>query len=159
MANYFSKFINVLNFLDKQNVDYILIGGVAVILHGFERLTRDIDIFVKSTPENIDKLKKALYLAFDDPSIKEITLTDLQDYCVIRYGTPDDFYIDIIARLGEAFAYEDLEFEVIKYRGIKIKIATPETLYNLKKDTIRYKDKIDAMFLKELIKEKITQGK
>jgi len=40
---------------------------------------------------------------------------------------------------------------VIDYNGIKIKIATPETLYELKKDTLRDKDKIDAVFLRELI--------
>ena len=47
MADQFSDFIAVLEALDKHEVDYILIGDVAIILHGMERLTRDIDIFVK----------------------------------------------------------------------------------------------------------------
>jgi hypothetical protein len=79
-------------------------------------------------------------------------LNDLNDYPVIRYGTPSGFYIDIMSRLGEVATYENLEFEIIEYQGIRIKVATPETLYKLKKDTIRDKDKIDAEFLKELIK-------
>jgi len=35
--------------------------------------------------------------------------------------------------------------------GDKIKVATVETLYRLKKDTIRPIDKTDSLFLKELI--------
>ncbi len=38
--------------------------------------------------------------------------------------------------------------------GVNIKIATPKTLYMLKKNTMRDRDKIDAIFLKELIKIK-----
>jgi predicted nucleotidyltransferase len=152
MNGSFKNFISVLDALDQQKVEYILVGGVAVILHGIERLTRDIDIFVKMDNKNIERLRKALHSIFEDESIEEITLEELQKYAVIRYGTPDNFYIDIMARLGEVAVYEDLEYEIISYQGIKIRIATPETLYNLKKDTIRYKDKFDAAYLKELIK-------
>ena len=157
MNGQFKNFMSVLDALDKQKVKYILVGGIAVMLHGIERLTRDIDIFVKMDNKNIERLRKALHSIFEDESIKEITLEELQKYAVIRYGTPDDFYIDIIARLGEVAVYEDLEYEIISCQDIKIRIATPETLYNLKKDTIRYKDKFDAAYLKELIK--IRQSK
>lgn len=152
MIDQFTEFIKVFKAFDEQNVDYILIGGVAVILHGLERLTRDIDIFVRMVPQNIEKLRKALYCVYEDISIKEITLEELQNYPVIRYGTPDGFYIDVITRIGKAFSYEDLEYEFFEYQGIKIKLGTPETLYKLKKDTVRPKDKSDAIFLKELIK-------
>jgi len=154
MADQFQEFIKVLKAFDEQKVDYILIGGVAVILYGGERLTRDVDIFVKMDPENIKKLKKALHSVFNDPSIDEITLSELHDYPVIRYGTPNGFYIDILTRLGKAVSYEDLEYEIIDYQGVKIKIGTPETLYNLKKNTVRQRDKMDAIFLKELINER-----
>ena len=152
MADQFKAFIQVLEALNTYKVDYILIGGVAVILHGRERLTRAIDIFVKMVPENIERLRKALYSVFDDPSIEEITLEELQKYPVIRYGTPHGFYIDIMARLGEVATYKNLEYEIIDYQGIPIKTGTPETLFFLKKDTVRYEDKADAMFLQELIK-------
>ena len=111
-----------------------------------------MDIFVKMDNRNIQRLRKALHSIFNDESIEEITLEELQKYAVIRYGTPDGFYIDIMARLGEVAVYEDLEYEIISYQDIKIRIATPETLHNLKKDTIRYKDKFDAAYLKDLIK-------
>ncbi|MBD3304931.1 hypothetical protein GF339_01080 [candidate division KSB3 bacterium] len=151
MEDQFNAFMRVLQAFETYKVDYVLIGGVAVILHGMERLTRDIDIFVKMVPENIDRLRNALHSVFADPSIEEITVDELHTYPVIRYGTPQGFYIDIMASLGTVVAYEDLEYEIIEYQGTPIKIGTPETLYTLKKDTVRYKDKIDAMFLQELM--------
>jgi len=154
MADQFKDFIRVFAALEKHQVDYILIGGVAVIFYGMERLTRDIDIFVKLEPENIQRLRKALYSVFEDPVIEEITLEELQNYPVIRYGTPEEFYIDILARLGEIATYADLEYAQLEYEGITIRIGTPETLYWLKKDTIRDKDKLDARFLEEIIKER-----
>ena len=50
MADQFKEFLEVFKALGQQKVDYVLIGGVAVILHGMERLTRDIDIIVKMRP-------------------------------------------------------------------------------------------------------------
>ncbi len=144
----------MLKALDEHNVDYVLIGGVAVILHGMERLTRDIDLFIKMVSKNIENLKKALISVFNDTSIEEITLNELQNYPVIRYGTPNGFYIDIMSRLGEAVSFKDLEYEIIEYQDVKVKIATPEMLYSLKKDSLRYRDKIDAQFLKEIIIDK-----
>ena len=154
MTNQFDNFLKVLKALDNEQVDYILVGGVAVIIHGIERLTRDIDIFVKMNETNIQKLRNALHSIFNDKSIDEITLEELHKYAVIRFGAPDGFYIDIMARLGEMAVYEDLEYEIIHYQNTKIKIATPETLYELKKETLRLKDKYDAAYLLDLIKAK-----
>lgn len=144
----------ILEALEQHDVEYILIGGVAVILHGSERLTRDIDIIVNTKLKNIEKLKKALYSVFKDDSIEEISTEDLNKYSVIRYGTPDGFYIDIIERIGAS--YHDITYETILYENIKIKIATPEALYKLKKDSLRQRDQIDVLFLSELIKNQTT---
>jgi len=152
MTNQFNEFMRVLKALEEHKVDYILVGGFAVILYGMQRLTRDIDIFVRMAPQNIEQLRRALKSVFKDSSIEEITLSALQEYPVIRYGSPNNFYIDILARLGEVATYDDLEYEAIEIQGVQIKVATPETLYRLKKDTVRSEDKMDAMFLKELIK-------
>lgn len=151
MIDQFDNFLSVLKALDKEGVEYILVGGVAVIFHGIERLTSDIDIFVKMEVANIARLRNAFHSIFDDPSIDEITLEALQEYEVIRFGASDDFYIDIMARLGEVAVYENLESEILLHQDIKIRIATPETLYNLKKDTLRQKDRFDAAYLKYLI--------
>ena len=154
MASQINLFLRVLQALNDYDVEYILIGGVAVILHGLNRLTRDIDIFINLDEANIERLRGALRSVFDDASIEEITFEELRKYPVIRYGTPQDFYIDILARLGEAAAYNDLAYEILEYQGVPIRIGTPETLYNLKKATVREKDKVDALFLRELLNNK-----
>ena len=151
---FFENFLEILKTLWQENVEYILIGGFAVIIHGMPRVTQDLDIFIKMVPENIDILKKALNAIFNDNSIDGITLADLQDYSIIRYGTPDGFYIDILGRIGEFAAYDDLEYEIITVEGIQVRIASIETLYWLKKDTLRLEDRRDAVFLDSLIRQK-----
>lgn len=79
---------------------------------------------------------------------------DLVDYPVVRYGTPENYYIDIMDRIGEAFKYDDLAFEVIESHGIPIKVATIETLIKLKQSTIRQKDKADVFLLTEKLQER-----
>ncbi|MCB0260241.1 MAG: nucleotidyl transferase AbiEii/AbiGii toxin family protein [Calditrichaeota bacterium] len=143
------NFQAILSALSAGNVDYILIGGLAVAYHGIPRFTEDIDLFVRRDPENISRLKNALRMVFDDESINEITYDDLVEYAVVRYGTPDDFYIDVMDRIGEAFTYEDLEYEVIEMDGIPVRIATIETLIKLKKGTIREVDRLDVAMLQE----------
>ena len=59
-----------------------------------------------------------------------------------------------MTRLGEAFSYGDLEYQILDFSGIKIRIATPKTLFLMKKDTVRPQDKMDAMFLHDLIEKR-----
>lgn len=146
------RFIRMFKAFEKANVRYILIAGFAVVLYGMQRLTRDIDIFVEMVPENIENLRKALVSVYQDRSIEEITFEELEKYSVIRYVAPDGFCVDIISRLGDAFSYKDLDFKKVEIEGIEVRIATPETLLRLNKDTVRPEDKMDADFLEELFK-------
>jgi hypothetical protein len=141
----------VLKALHKHEVDYVLIGGLAVILQGVPRVTEDLDIFVTRDPANIARLRKALRAVFDDVSIEEIKHEELAQYPVIRYGTPANYYIDIMARVGEMFDYDDLEFETVIHNGIPIRIATKETLIKLKQGTRRQIDQADVLLLQEAL--------
>ncbi|MDY6836607.1 MAG: nucleotidyltransferase [Thermodesulfobacteriota bacterium] len=147
----FTSFMKVLGALEKKGVEYILVGGVAVVLQGLPRTTEDVDIFVKPEQANIERLREALMSVYNDTCIGEITLSELERYPVIRYGTPDGFCLDILARLGEAVAFDDLDMEVVEVHDVNVRVATPETLYRLKKDTVRPKDRQDALFLRKLI--------
>lgn len=149
----FEKFLTFIDALEKEKVEYVLIGGLAVILYGLPRLTQDIDIFIEPDENNISKLRAALQSLYHDESINEITLPELTRYSVIRYGTPEGFNIDIITQLGERFSYADLEYQVMRFDGHQLRVATPQTLFELKKDTLRPIDKSDIRFLRELIKK------
>lgn len=152
MQNLTDKFFTVLNSLSYLKVDYVLVGEFALVLHGALKFTQYLEFIVKNDELNLEKLRKALSLVFADESIKEITGIELNNYAVIRYGTPDDFFIDIIANIGEKFSYEDLKFEEVEFNGIKVRIASPETLYKMKERTFRAVDQDDLLFLKDKIK-------
>lgn len=76
--------------------------------------------------------------------IEEITSEDLAgDYPAVEYSPPHGRYsLDILARLGEAFRYEDLETQQIEVDGIAIRVATPRMLYNMKRGTVRPLDRL-----------------
>jgi hypothetical protein len=147
----FKKFMGVFAAFEEESVEYILIGGFAVVLHGFPRLTQDIDIFIRPTEENISNLKNALHSVFNDPAIDEISLHELHRYPVIRYGTPDGFSIDLIISLGEAFSFDDIQYELREIEGQPIRIANLQSLLEMKKFTYREVDRLDVQFLEHKI--------
>ncbi len=51
------------------------------------------------------------------------------------------------------------QYELREVEGVSIRIATPETLFKMKKDTVRPEDKRDAWFLAELIAKKSSEKK
>ncbi len=140
----------VLAALEKERVRYIVFGGVAINLHGLARATEDLDVFIAPSEENVERLKSALRAVFDDPSIDEITSADLLgEYPAVQYVPPEGtFHVDILTRLGEAFRFEDLQSERVELDGMAVSVATPQTLYRMKKGTVRPKDWGDAEALR-----------
>ena len=58
MPNLFNPdFKDFLQALNQSEVDYILVGGYAVILHGYERVTSDMDVWVRCNAEECDASK------------------------------------------------------------------------------------------------------
>jgi hypothetical protein len=147
----FEKFLLLLRELDRHQVDYILIGGVALNLHGIVRATEDIDLFIRPNEANLERLRQTLHTVWTDPDIEQITAADLAgEYPTVRYGPPDEeFVIDFLSRLGSAFQFDDIQAEVIEIEGVQVRLATPAMLYRMKRDTMRPIDKADAVALRE----------
>lgn len=55
------KYLNLISLFNEENVEYVVLGGHAVIAHGYLRTTGDIDIFVRPSDDNADRLLRALY--------------------------------------------------------------------------------------------------
>jgi hypothetical protein len=145
------KVLAVIKAMNHEGVEYITFGAVALNAHGIIRATEDADFFIAPTAENVERLKRALRSVWNDPSIDEISAEDLLgDYPAVRYGPPDeDIYFDFLTRLGEAFSYSTLDVQMSEIEGIPIRVVTPQQLYRMKKDTVRYKDRIDAEALRQ----------
>lgn len=147
-------FLKVCKAFNRNQVNYVVVGGFAVIIHGFPRATIDIDLVVEVTNQNIERLKKALFSVFRDKAIEEITLEDLNKYAVVRYGTPDGFYIDIIGRIGRVANYNTLKEDITIFRVLEVDIPVCGLNNLIKlKETSRPKDKVDLLFLKEKLRK------
>ena len=144
------RVLKIIDSFNRAGVEYVVVGGVAVNLHGLLRATEDLDVFVRPEPKNVERLRAALRDVWKDPSIEEIRAEDLcGEYPAVRYGPPEgDLYLDILTRLGEMTAYDDLTFETKVVEGTEIRVATPETLYKMKKGTVRPIDHADARALR-----------
>jgi acylphosphatase len=146
------EIFRVLRAFEASGLEYALIGAAAMGLHGIVRATEDVDLFIKATPENVERLRVALRSAYDaDPHVEEISAVDLLgEYPAVRYYPPSgDLYFDIMTRLGEMASFETVETETKVVQGTRISVATPMALYRLKRDTVRAKDREDAAMLRE----------
>ncbi len=151
MANIFNEdFRDFIDALNKQEVEYLLVGGYAVILHGYRRSTGDMDVWVNVTAENHKKLIKS-YLTFGLPTadISEENFLRNDEMDVFTYGTPPTC-IEILKKVkGCTFDEAYKISKVYDESGLSIKFLHINTLIEAKKAAGRYKDLDDI--------EKLTQ--
>lgn len=150
----FDKFLKLVQGLNEREIKYCIVGGLALNLLGISRYTEDIDIFISSDRENIYKLINFLREFFKDEVLEELTVSSFERYPVIRYGTQDGFYIDLITALGEEINWKTIErnLQEVMLENITIPIPTLEYMIKLKEGAslFREKDKVDLIYLKKL---------
>lgn len=130
------EILTVLRAFEAAGLEYVLIGAAAMGFHGVVRATEDLDLLIRATPENVERLRAALRASYDnDPHIEEISAADLLgEYPAIRYYPPTgDLYFDVLTRLGDA-RFETIDAEIREFEGTRVNVATPAALYRLKKD-------------------------
>lgn len=149
----FEDAVTLLSALEREKVEYVLVGAMAMAVLGLVRGTQDLDFFVSPDPQNVAHLRKALKSVYgSDPSIEQITAEDLGgEFPAVQYIPPHGRYsLDILSRLGTAFRYEDLEWEAADAEGVSVRVATPRMLYMMKKDTVRPQDRLDAEWIRRV---------
>ncbi len=136
--------------LNAENVRYVLIGGFAVILHGFVRATKDIDLLVDASPENVQRLKRAM-ATLPDNAIELITDDEIERYEVVRVA--DEIVVDLMKSAG-GIRYDQAaqRIDTIALEGIEIPVADKELLIQTKQ-TVRPSDAADVQFLRLRIAE------
>jgi hypothetical protein len=135
----FQEFIEALN---RNQVAYILVGGYSVILHGYNRTTGDMDIWVNPTEENYLKLKKSFDqfgMSVFDMSLNRFLQTS--DYDVFTFGRPP-ICIDILTKVKglefeQAFSRSEW-FEVTE--TLSVRALRLSDLLDAKKAAARSKD-------------------
>lgn len=144
------EILDLIRAMNDERVEYIIFGALAMWTHGIPRLTEDADFFIAPSHENVDRLKRALRRVWDDPHIDEISADELlSNYPSVRYGPPGtDLYMDFLTRLGEAYSYDTLEWQMEELDGVPVRVVTPLQLYRMKRHTVRPKDWGDAEALR-----------
>ena len=152
MANIFNDdFRDFIEAMNNYSVEYILVGGYAVILHGYRRVTGDMDIWVNRTKENYSKLTSA-FAKFGLPvfDMTEVKFLDAETADVFTFGRPP-ISIDIITKLkGVEFNEAFLKAAQFDEDGIFIRFIHLSNLIEAKKAAGRHKDLDDI--------EKLTSG-
>ena len=146
------EIIRVMRAFETSGLEYMLIGATAMGFHGLVRATEDVDLIIRATSENVERLRVALREVYNgDPHIEEISADDLLgEYPAIRYYPPTgDLYFDVITRLGDVARFETVDAEDKELAGTRVRVATPAALYRLKRGTVRAKDREDAAALRE----------
>lgn len=143
--------------LKREAVRYVLIGGFAVVLHGFVRGTKDIDLLVDASDENVRALKRALAV-LPDNAVAEIADNEVRQYQVVRVA--DEVVVDLMqAACGIDYpAALEGGVDTFTVEGVEIPVAGKELLIRMK-DTVRPSDAADVAFLRLRIEEERRQGK
>lgn len=134
--------------LNEERADYLLIGGWALLAHGFQRATVDIDLLVRGDRATGESLRRAL-LVLPDRAARELDPAWFENGDTIRVA--DEFVVDVMFRAcGET--YESLlPFERrIDLDGVPVRTVSLEGLLRTKQ-THREKDALDRVVLERAL--------
>ena len=135
-------FLEFIGLLESHEVDYLIIGGYAVALHGFPRFTGDIDFFVAVNPENAAKLIE-VFKAFGFGEIGINQEDFLQPDFVVEIGR-EPRKIQVLTGIdGVTFSDCRSRRVEIELQGMNLKFIGKEDLIRNKKASARSKDLID----------------
>lgn len=134
----FKDFIESLN---KFGVEYILIGGYDVILHGYYRTIGDLDIWVNPTEINYKKLIKAFsFFGFPTDVIDLKKFLNSEAYNVFTFGRPP-MAIDIVTSIqGVNFKDAIQNVKNMEVQGVSVSLLSMSDLIATKKASNRFKD-------------------
>ncbi|MBI4971099.1 MAG: hypothetical protein HZC17_04585 [Candidatus Omnitrophica bacterium] len=152
--------------LNKGKVKYLIVGGVASILHGADRFTFDLDIVSDLTPSNIRKLFRTLDKIGYYPRVP-VTVEDFSDpqkrkewkakknmkaFSFVAAHPPFDI-VDIV--LEDGFPFEKISrnaTRMVLFQNVSARVISRDDLLKMKLKAGRDKDQADIAFLKEVKK-------
>lgn len=157
-------YLDIFRALDEYQVDYLLVGGLAINLHGIPRMTMDVDLILLMDEPNLDRFiacAEKLNLspcapvsieALKDPEQrknwaeqKHMIAFGLQDFQA-RIPTMIDILLAPALDLGAAMQ----RAESRDLNGIPVRLASIEDLITLKRNTGRAQDQSDIEHLERL---------
>jgi hypothetical protein len=141
--------------LSKHQVNYLLIGGYAVISHGYERTTNDMDVWLEPTNENRDKFVNALReQGVVDNILKAVAKMDFTKPQVLTIGKKPNQIEFLTVVTGLNFDEANKQKVLVDLEDQQIGLLGYEDLIANKILTDRPQDKADVHMLQEIQQEK-----
>ena len=145
-----SRFEKLLATLATHEVEFAVVGGLAVIFNGYPRLTLDVDILVSDAPENLRRLLDCL-ASWGEGWARELKTEDF----VAQEGSirvREEFDLDIFTQMcGKTLADFRPRLRQLDVSGARIDYLAPADLIYLKQGSWRDKDKLDVAAMREII--------
>ena len=149
--------------LNAARVKYLVVGGLAVVLHGVSRFTWDVDLTVELTTVNVERLAKALrrlgfiprvdapVLGLADATVRRrwIQQKHMRVYSFIQQKSPPRVVDILINPLGRFDAIHRRRVTV-KAWGVAVPLVPVDVLVKMKQAAGRPEDLFDIQALKAL---------
>lgn len=148
--------VSICALLNKHEVEYLVIGGVAVIFHGYTRATADLDFWYKPTLNNFHKIIKAFKeYGIDVSELEEAVFDPKKTF--LRFPTPG-FKTELLPSLAGDMSFKEAKekAEYLELDGVNVPIIGYDDLVRNKTLTNRLKDQAD---IEELSKRKKRRRK
>lgn len=141
-------FKEILSAFIAERVEFLVVGGYAMAFHGCVRATGDIDLRIRRSDENAEKVWRALQ-TFGAP-LFDLSVEDLKTPGIVfRIGLVPS-RIDIITQI-DAVEFEDArqEHKIVEIENLQIPVIGKTQLLINKQSTGRAKDRSDALWLQD----------
>jgi predicted nucleotidyltransferase len=158
MNRYLLESLKFLDGLEKFKVEYLIIGGVAVNIHGFQRATADLDIWFNPTEVNFKKLLSCCNALGYDISDLEKHTKSLSE-TIIRIPL-ESFSIEMLPFLDGKNEFYDLygRSDSITIEGQTVRVISYDDLIASKANVHRAKDLEDIAQLERRKRQSKKQG-
>jgi len=135
----------VFSSFQEHEVKYLVIGGIAAVLHGVPRATFDLDIYIEATPDNAQRLLTAL----EDAGLGTASLTSVEELLTHEITIfRDRVRVDVqTATPGLRFADAWKNREVMEFEGQTFDVVSRENLIASKRAAGRDVDLDDVRLL------------
>jgi predicted nucleotidyltransferase len=137
--------------LEEFDVRYVLIGGMAMIIYGGDRVTQDMDIAIALDETNVSRVLEAFSVFNPRPMRSNSTHAWSREMIVSPWSTwrTDAGRVDLVARILGVDSFEGLysRAQILPFGRSKIRVASVADLIAMKSASGRERDRLDVKTL------------
>jgi len=158
-----SLYLPLFKALNEANVQYIVVGGLATVLHGYARFTADVDLVINLNKAEAVKAINVFTsiglkprapvdpMQFTDKAIRESWIND-KNMLVFSFFDPDNPLMVLDVFIREPFPFEEMIKRIVQmdFGDITVPVCAINDLIEMKKKAGRPKDLEDIKYLESV---------